>query len=137
MKTIKRLLLILLISSSATRVNAQLINTAWNGEFRVPKPTECTLVFKPDTMYVLLGSDINPDKIAPDNILETSSCKISHDTLTIHKISGRSPCSEEIIGKYSFEIKDGLLSLAVLDDDCGPRASAFPTEPLTPLKRKE
>ena len=137
MKTIKRILLILFISSSSTTLNAQLINTAWNGEFRVPQPTQCTVVFKGDTMYVVIGSDINPDKIDPDNILETSSCKISHDTLTIHKISGRSPCSEDIIGKYSFEIKDGLLTIAVLDDDCGPRASAFPTEPLTPLKRKE
>ena len=137
MKTIKRLLLILLISSSSTAINAQLINTAWNGVFRTPQPTECTVVFKADTMYVVIGSDINPDKIDPNNILETSSCIISHDTLTIHKITGHSPCSEDIIGKYSFEIKDGLLSLAVLDDDCGPRASAFPTEPLTPMKRKE
>ncbi len=130
-------MLILLISLCSKTVNAQLNNTAWKGVFMAPQATECTVVFKADTMYVVIGGDINPDKIDPDNILETSSCKISHDTLTIQKIAGHSPCSEDIIGKYSFVIKDGLLSISVINDDCGPRANAFPTEPLTLLKSKE
>lgn len=137
MKAIKFFLLILIISLGSKTVNAQLNNTVWKGVFMVPQATECTVVFKADTMYVVFGGNINPDKIDPVNILEVSNFKISHDTMTIQKITGHSTCSEDVIGTYSFAIKDSLLLISIINDDCGTRANAFPAEPLTLLENKE
>ena len=132
MKIIKYLLLFLLINLSSNTINAQLKNTSWNGDFMVPQPTEGILVFKQDTTYLVLGSEFNEE-----SILETMSYKIDHDTLTLQKLSGSSPCSDEIIGKYLFVIKNDMLYIQLISDDCSPRAAAFPTEGLTLLKNKE
>ena len=132
MKMIKKLLLILLIIVSSKTINAQLKNTSWKGDFMVPQPAEGILVFKEDTTYLVLGSEFNEE-----SILETMSYKIDHDTLTIQKLSGSSPCSSDIIGKYSFIIRNDMLYIEVLNDDCSPRAAAFPTEALTLIKNKE
>ena len=137
MKMIKKLLLILLIIVSSKTINAQLKNTSWKGDFMVPQPAECIMVFKEDTSYLVFASGFNPDKIDPDNILETMSYKIDHDTLSLQKLSGNSPCSEDIIGKYSFAIKNDLMYIHLIDDDCPQRASAFPSETLTRVENKE
>ena len=137
MKTIIYLLLTLLISVSSKTLNAQLNNTAWKGIFMVPQATECAMVFRGDTAYLVIGTDFYQNKINPDAIIETSIYQISKDTLTIQKLSGGSPCSGDIIGKYSFVIKDSLLSISVINDDCSQRANAFPIEPLPFLKNKE
>ena len=137
MKMIKKLLLILLIIVSSKTINAQLKNTSWKGDFMVPQPTECIMIFKEDTSFLVFASGFNPDKIDPANIIETMSYKIDHDTLSLQKLSGGSPCSEDIIGKYSFAIKNDLMYIQVINDDCPQRASAFPSEVLTRIENKE
>ncbi len=137
MKIIKGLLLIFIIIVSSNSINAQLKNTSWKGVFTVPQPTECIMVLKEDTFFLVFASGFNPNKIDPDYILETSTYKIDLDTLTIQKVTGKSPCSEDIIGKYSFEIKNDMLYIQVMDDVCSQRASAFPNEPLKLMKNKD
>lgn len=129
--------LLLFISIFSKQINAQLANTTWKGVFNIPQPTECIMQMKQDTFYVIYADGFDPDNMDLNTILETSTYKVNHDTLTIQKISGGSPCSSDIIGKYSFAIKNEVLYISVIDDECNPRAMAFPSDPLTLVRKKE
>lgn len=121
MKTIKTGILILFICLSTKTLNAQLQNTAWKGVFMAPTLIECVLEFKTDTL--------NVNEVNNDNILETSVYKINNDTLTLQKVTGGSPCGNEVIGKYRFAINNDKLSISLIEDDCRERALSFPAEP--------
>ncbi|MEO7210472.1 MAG: hypothetical protein ABIY35_05980 [Chitinophagaceae bacterium] len=99
-------------------------NTSWKGTFFVPSPQECIMTFTSDTAYLKINGES----------IETSTFTINGDTLTFHKVSGGSPCGMDIIGIYKMDIKDDLLSISVIADDCQARAMGFPTEPLTAIK---
>lgn len=91
-----------------------LIQTKWRGVILVPTPIDGLFEFKKDSL--LLYSN--------DRIVETMSYEIKSDTLLLKKLSGASPCNDEI-GKYKYEVKDDLLTLTVLKDDCATRSSCF------------
>lgn len=134
MKPIKVAILILSICLSTRNSNAQLQNNAWKGTFNTPAPTECVFEFKTDTVYLKLASDFNVNDVNDGTILETSVYKTDHDTLTLQKLVGVSPCDNEVVGKYLFVIKNDKLSLSFIEDDCSERAMAIPKEPLTKIK---
>lgn len=108
----------------ADNANQQIQNTSWKGTFFVPSPQECIMTFTSDTAYLKINGES----------IETSTFTINGDTLTFHKVSGGSPCGMDIIGIYKMDIKDDLLTISVIEDDCQARAMGFPTEPLTAIK---
>ncbi|MEJ0102379.1 MAG: hypothetical protein WDO19_07445 [Bacteroidota bacterium] len=42
--------------------------------------------------------------------------------VTFQKVSGRSECGSDIIGKYKFVLKNDSITLSVTEDICGDRA---------------
>lgn len=133
MKIIKIIILLLLINTITSNASAQLNNTKWKGTFNIPSPTECYFEFINDTCYVKYYTDTKQNNGAEDHLpIEISFYKIiDNSTMTLKKIEGGSPCTDDIIGKYKFVIKDQQLSISVIEDNCGPRAMAIPSEPLT------
>ncbi|HEY0176717.1 MAG TPA: hypothetical protein VGC08_10085 [Pedobacter sp.] len=93
---------------------SNLVQTKWRGVLLVPSPIDGLFEFKKDSL--LLYSD--------DKIVETMSYQEKGDTLILKKISGASPCNDEI-GTYKCEIKNDVLTLTVLKDDCTVRSSCF------------
>lgn len=131
MKTIKTGVLILLICLGTKNLQAQLQNSAWKGTFLTPAPTECVFEFKTDTVYLRLANDYKANGVDDGKFLEKSLYKVEHDTLTLKKLVGLSPCDSEVKGRYLFVIKNDKLSLLLIEDDCRERVVAFPPEPLT------
>lgn len=92
----------------------------------IPDPYETFLQFKKDTVIVTLASD--------GTLIETMNFKLSKDTLRISKLSGMSPCTEDMIGVYHFEIKEEKLTITPITDDCPERVNAFRPEAWTKEK---
>lgn len=91
-----------------------LIQTKWRGVILVPTPIDGLFEFKKDSL--LLYSN--------DRIVETMSYETKGDTLLLKKLSGASSCNDEV-GKYKCVVKDDVLTLTVLKDDCAARSSCF------------
>jgi hypothetical protein len=122
----KILLNCFLLSAITLTVNAQLADTKWKNLMNIPDPYETFLQFKKDTVMINLVSD--------GTLIETMNFKVSKDTLRITKLSGMSPCTEDIIGVYRFEIKEEKLTITAITDDCPERANAFRPEAWTKEK---
>lgn len=113
-----RTFFVLFLFSYTTGLNAQLKNTTWLGELKMPNPMECYYSFEVDTARLSM-METNED-------YEVMLYRINKDTLFIKKIKGISPCSTESEGIYSFKINKDKLSIKPLEDDCGDRVFAFP-----------
>lgn len=94
-----------------------LLNTHWKGIMNVPDALECGLTFKQDSAIVYL--DVTP--------IETMHYRVSGDTVFLKKIEGASPCVSET-GAYRYQIKNDVLTLSLIKDDCSGRAQAFTPE---------
>ncbi|MFM9908706.1 MAG: hypothetical protein ACKVOW_05140 [Chitinophagaceae bacterium] len=120
----KKILSLLLISVSIVFVgNAQLTDSKWRSTMNIPQPVETFLHFKKDTLLLSV--------VADGSLVETMVFSISKDTLKLTKVSGMSPCQDNIIGLYRFEMKEDKLTITPLSDDCPERSSAFNAEPWT------
>ncbi len=122
----KILLVCFLLLAIILTVNAQLTDTKWKNLMNIPDPYETFLQFKKDTVMINLVSD--------GTLIETMNFKVSKDTLRITKLSGMSPCTEDIIGVYRFEIKEEKLTITAIRDNCPERATAFRPEAWTKEK---
>ena len=91
-----------------------LSNTSWNGILNAPDPIETNLKFSEDTMFLYVQTQL----------IETSTYTVNSDTLKIVKISGISPCEDEI-GVYVFEISNDMLDIKPISDFCDVRYEAF------------
>ncbi len=80
---------------------------------------ELILEFKVDSL-ILAVPEGNP--------IEISSYTISNDTLKMVKLDGKSPCAEKISATYRITLKDKLLYISPISDDCFIRATAWPAE---------
>jgi hypothetical protein len=94
-----------------------LMNTKWKGILNIPSPSEGVLVFKKDSGIAYYNN----------HIIETMSYKLNGDTIILRKLSGGSPCNNES-GSYKFNIKNDVLTLSVLQDNCEARISTFSPE---------
>jgi hypothetical protein len=113
------LVLILFVSA----VNAQLTDTKWKNFMNIPEPIESFMHFKKDTVLLSVAAD--------GTLVETMTYTINKDTLRLTKISGMSPCGDNVIGLYRIEIKDEKLTIIPISDDCSDRANAFKPEAWT------
>ena len=73
-----------------------------------------SLKFSEDTLYVYIETQL----------IETSTYTINNDTLKIVKISGTSPCEDEL-GIYTFKISDDMLEIKPIENFCEVRYDAF------------
>ena len=89
----------------------------------IPDPMETFLQFKKDTVLLTV--------VADGTLVETMTYSVSNDTLRLTKTSGMSPCADNIIGLYHFELKDDKLTITPLSDDCSERSAAFKPEAWT------
>ncbi|MEO6347861.1 MAG: hypothetical protein ABIO60_08120 [Aquaticitalea sp.] len=105
----------------ASPKNNGLVNTSWSGIMNVPNPTPTTLKFSIDTFYVYVDKDL----------IETSTYSVSNDTLTLKKVSGGSPCMDEV-GIYAYDITEDVLIIKPVSDSCDARYYA-----LSPLGYKK
>jgi hypothetical protein len=104
-------------------VNAQLTDTKWKNFMNIPESTESFMHFKKDTVLLSVAAD--------GTLVETMTYTINKDTLRLTKISGMSPCGDNVIGLYRIEIKDDKLTIIPISDDCSDRANAFKPEAWT------
>ena len=116
----KKIFVIFFCMLFAFTTKAQLENTSWSATFYIPDAMPMVLQFKTD-MLVLKVAETG------DNF-EVMHYTIKNDTLSYTKISGNSDCGPEQKAVYKIEIKDDLLFLTVINDECEGRANATPAE---------
>ncbi len=92
-------------------------NTTWSGKINAPDPVDAEMVFRKDSLLTYIGPEL----------IETTGFKIKGDTLVLQKISGLSSCDLQP-ADYRYTVKDDVLVLEALNDNCVDRKSAFPTE---------
>ena len=112
---------VLFLSLSST-TNAQLTDTKWKNFMNIPEPYETIMQFNKDTAILPLAAD--------GALIETMTYAVSKDTLRLIKISGMSPCSDNV-GLYRIQIKDDKLTITPISDDCTERMNAFKPEAWT------
>lgn len=122
----KKILSVLMFCFIVSGLNAQLADTKWKAIANVPEPMEVIFDFEKDVMNLYLADGIT--------LLESSAYKLQNDTLSINKISGGSPCNNETIGTYKFEIRDEKLFITLIDDACSERKNSVSTEGMVRLK---
>ncbi len=114
----KKILTLIVIIFSIQSVKAQLANTSWIGNFKIPEETQMLARFTQDSL--VLGYANN------DEVIERMKYSIAGDTLTITKLDGISPCSTTAPATYKMMMKDEKLYISSLLDDCPERADAWP-----------
>lgn len=110
-------LLVLIVSFTMPPVN-KLANTKWAGNINVPNPEKCLLEFTSDSLTVTQKTEV----------LETMSYQLNGDTLLLKKLTGISPCSTDIIGKYLYKIQQDVITISLVEDNCTERSGAFTSE---------
>lgn len=119
----KNLTFSLVLLAIVSTVNAQLTDTKWKNFMNIPESTESFMHFKKDTVLLSVAAD--------GTLVETMTYTINKDTLRLTKISGMSPCGDNVIGLYRIEIKDDKLTIVPISDDCSDRVNAFKPEAWT------
>lgn len=113
----KEIIFIFGISLVSITLNAQLKNTKWKGTVHSDNDIDVIFDYRSDTLEVT--------NIADSSSLETMTYTIKDTVLSLQKIYGQSGCNVTGTGKYKFEIKDDILYITLLSDDCDDRSSAL------------
>jgi len=95
----------------------KLTNTKWTGTLLVPDAMSGSLAFTRDSLTASIGYEV----------VETNQYYVKGDTLFIQKLSGSSPCGNEE-GSYLYSVKNDVLYLKLVNDNCGIRSGAFSAE---------
>lgn len=103
---------VLLITSV---VNAQLTNTKWKVTLALDNPIDVIFNFKKDTVTAIFVTD--------NSIGEEMTYTATDSIFTIQKIWGQSECGNDSKGQYHFEIKEGVMYVKAIADDCERRAT--------------
>ena len=93
-------------------------NTIWKGVMLIPDAVDVRLNFKKDSLY--LTTDTGQE-------IGTLIFSQRGDTLTIRKVSGRSPCPEQTIGIYKIEFLENgkKIQLHGISDECEGRIGVY------------
>ena len=113
----KKIIFIFLISIASISVCAQLKNTKWKGTIHSDNDIDVIFNYGSDTLEVTSAAD--------GSSFETCIYNTKDTVLSVQKIYGQSNCDTTGIGKYKFEIKDDILYLTLLSDNCDNRSSAL------------
>ena len=114
----KKVLFSLIVITACISAKSQLANHKWQGTLQIDnQPTNVTLDFKKDTVNALFTDS--------GELLENMLYTAKSGVVTFQKVSGRSDCGSDIIGKYKFALKNDSVTLSVTEDICGDRAGAL------------
>jgi len=114
----KKVLLSLIVITACISAKSQLANHKWQGTLQIDnQPTNVTLDFKKDTVNALFTDS--------GELLENMLYTAKSGVVTFQKVSGRSECGSDIIGKYKFVLKNDSITLWVTEDICGDRAGVL------------
>ncbi len=113
----KKIILNLVIVIACTSAKAQLANNKWAGTLQLDQAVEVLLDFKKDTLDAI--------SLADGQTLETMTFARKGDILTLKKVYGQSECNGNVVGKYKFELKDDIVSLMLVEDECYNRSSVL------------
>jgi hypothetical protein len=119
----KTILFALVFTLLVSIANAQLTDTKWKNFMNIPESIESFMHFKKDTVLLIVAAD--------GTLVESMIYTLNKDTLRLTKISGMSPCGDNITGLYRIEMKDDKLTITPISDDCAERANAFKPEAWT------
>jgi hypothetical protein len=111
----KKIFFVLAILLSITAINAQLTNTKWKVTLALGNPIDVIFHFKKDTVTAFYAAD--------NSIGEEMTYTATDTSFTIKKIWGQSDCGEGSMGEYRFEIKEGIMYVKPMSDDCERRAT--------------
>jgi hypothetical protein len=95
-------------------MKAQLANTKWKGTFQFDRPTDVVLEFKKDTVTAFMADD--------NSMLETMTYTVNDTSFTIQRVWGQSNCNNDSKGQYHFSIKEGVMYVKIISDDCDGRS---------------
>lgn len=98
-------------------LKAQLENTRWKSTLYINEPINVILDFKKDTVSVYT--------VADSSIIETMTYKQNDTSFTLLKIDGQSDCGNDVKGIYHFLLKQNVLTIQLLNDDCYNRSYAL------------
>jgi len=124
MRTLYLLTVLLLL---AVISKAQLKNTKWQGKMNVPDLTPVVLVFKGDSVNMII--------VDSGVVGETMTYSLKDSTITLAKTSGNSPCDVGDVFKVKYLIKDNKLFISNLSDACDARAQSWTNEPFFLVKQ--
>jgi hypothetical protein len=110
----KKIIFLLMIVFCATALNAQFTNTKWKGTLMFDTPTDIVFDFKKDTLAVLYATD--------NSEIEEMTYTATDTSFTVKKIWGQSDCNNDTKGQYHFEIKEGVMYIKTIADDCYSRS---------------
>lgn len=123
----KSLCCLLLLTVLSCSVKAQLANTRWKGVLKLDNDVNVTFDFGKDTLTVA--------NIDDGVLIETMTYTATKTTFTLIKTSGQSDCDNSTPGKYSYGIKDNILSISLIEDACEDRSSVIKNIQLTKNSR--
>ncbi len=102
--------------------NNPLKNTQWAGTVNIPGPADGIFVFTADTSALYVGG----------SLIEASFYKVNGDTLKMIKANGMSSCNFSDTGYYKYNIKDSVLTITLIKDNCMDRSNAFSADGYKP-----
>ena len=114
----KKLLICLVLITSAFVSKAQLANTKWSGTMMVPAEQQVTLTFKKDSLFIMID----------DMAVESMTYAVKDSIITATKFDGKSPCD---LGPFTlkFLLKGNQLFIKDIADKCTERLNAWTSDP--------
>lgn len=110
----KTVIFLFLVSFTSVTAHAQLNNTHWKGTLHSNNNIDVVFNYGKDTLTVTNSAD--------NSTIETMTYTIADGIISIKKIDGMSDCDKTVTGKYKFQIKDDLLYVTLLSDECKNRS---------------
>jgi hypothetical protein len=111
---------------------AQLANTKWKGPIKVPMEggtmteLQTTWIFQQDTLTIVYA-----DRTMTSDVM---TYREDNKTITIRKVSGGVPCSNDAVGKYSYAIKNDQLLITKVEEACTARNDGDVSQPFDRVK---
>lgn len=97
---------------------SQLANHKFDGTIQIENQvTPITLDFKKDSVNAVIAQT--------GEMLEQMIYTVNNDVVTLQKVSGKSDCDTDIVGRYKFTIKGDEITLLLIEDICEARAGVL------------
>ena len=114
----KKIFFALIVMTVCLPAKSQLANHKFDGSIQLDgQPTDIVLDFKKDTVNAIIKGS--------GELLESMLYTAKKGVVTFQKVSGRSECGTDIVGKYKFEQKSGDVTLMLTEDICTDRATVL------------
>ncbi|MGC4035048.1 MAG: hypothetical protein QM764_03740 [Chitinophagaceae bacterium] len=114
----KKLLFTMLVLGGCFCAKAQFTNHKFEGTLHIDnQDTPVTLDFKKDTVNALITTT--------GEVLEQMLYTAKNGVVTFKKVTGKSTCGSDIVGKYKYAMKNNAITLKVAEDLCGDRAGVL------------